>query len=111
MRVAAVSEEKLQRVLGALREWRSLEARLGNLEDSVINFARNAPLLPTKGDCEKGMEDTPRWRDVEKTNLFSVLPFATFRLLAFPGSLFRRASPLRRLVFCLYHVCFLFSEP
>ena len=109
MRMAAVSEGKLQRVLGTPGEWKSPEARLGNLEDSVINFARNAPLPPTKGDCEKRMEDPPRRRDVGKINLSST--FATFRLLAFPGPVFRRASPLRRLVFCLYQVCFLFSEP
>ena len=59
MRMAAVSEAKLQRILGTLGEWKSLEERLGNLEGSVINFARNAPLPPTKGDCEKRMEDPP----------------------------------------------------
>ena len=104
MRMAAVSEEKLQRVLGTPGERKSLEARLGNLEDSVINFARNAPLPPTKGDCEKRMEDPPRRRDAGEMNRFPT--FATFRLLAFPGPLFRRASPLRRPVFCSYQVCF-----
>ena len=57
MRRVAVLEEKLHRALGTLDELKSLGARLENLEDSVINFARNAPLPPTAGDCEKGMED------------------------------------------------------